>query len=228
MGLARGIDISAGDRCGHRTATAQVFWPIPNTSRNRNRPNGVTATARVPLTRRTHPCSRQCAHSAGGQRAGNMKAPFAPVQAGPAEDAPAPGRRGSTAASIQPDAKFAQERFALSGEGAALAGKIDVAARGHVVGDGDGQFACQVVVARPGVPQRLVLRPGGERGRGIRPHAVAFGGERHQAFQRAGHGRRGQAVITVTALPLDRQQAGDGQPGKMAAGRLRRNAGEPR
>jgi len=75
-----------------------------------------------------------------------------------------------------------------------------------------------MVVTKPGLAKRGIARAGADR------HRAGALGQAHQRFERFGHVRSGQPVITVPALATDVQQARFDQPREMAARRRRRNS----
>ena len=111
------------------------------------------------------------------------------------------------------------------GHHAGVARQLDMAAGHQRIGERHAEPAGEVVVAGARRAQRGIARADGElaarRAPSSRRHL-------HDALHHLRHRRRGQPVIAVPALLLDGEQPRRGQARQMAAGGLRRDAGDAR
>ena len=118
----------------------------------------------------------------------------------------------------------AQECDAGLGQNAGIAGQFDPTLLDKGISQSDAKSAGEVVVAGSGPAERGVARADGQ------PLAIGLevGCDLHDAFHHARDRWRRQAMVAVTALLLDGEQADGGHPRQMAAGSLRSDAGSAR
>ena len=180
-------------------------------------PRGMIATARLSRIRSIQPRAKQVSASA---------APTAPARCGRRSLQSRQGRqkarrRGISARSMP---RPSTRKVAPSaGDLAAIVAQHHRAPGHQRVGDRDAEPAGEMVVAGTRQAQRIVAR---------RARSMAWRrlDRRHQAdaLQHARDQGRGDPVVAMPALADAAQQIGIGQPGEMAAGGLRRHAGDER
>src|SRR3984957_8374698 len=145
-------------------------------------------------------------HDRTPQRARQMMAPLAPVQAGLAYRAARMGQR--LGRDLQ---ALGQEALALGGELNVLLLLPDQPLASHAVEHLHAEIAGEMVVADPRAAQRRLLRPGAY------PHMAGARGKALEALQHAGDIGVTEAIIAVAALLLLLDQAAGLQLRKMRA-----------
>ena len=132
-------------------------------------------------------------------RASNMRAPLAPIEAGPAQNA-----RGTLAAmrhdAIEVDADLAKERNSYLGHHSSIGGQLDLTAVDQSICKRHAEAAGKMVVTGPCRSQCRIPRTDDES----RALATQTGRHLHNAFHHLGHRRRGEPVVAMPALLLDR------------------------
>ena len=146
----------------------------------------------------------------GADRACEMRAPLAPVDAGTAERAPAAARGG------QVDSQFVEEHLARLGDDAAIVAELDVAMLLQRVGERDAKLASDVVVAHACLAHRVV------DANGAQPRRCDCR-DRRDAFQHLRDMRSGEPEVTVAALLRRGDQVGGAELAEMPARGLRRD-----
>jgi hypothetical protein len=147
------------------------------------------------------------------QGAGEVRAPLGPVQAAPGEGSALAAKLGQ----VHPE--VTDQLLAVFGE-VIVAGSDRPQRRSQQrIGHGNPDGAGEVVVTGAREPQRLRLLGLAETAH--RP----LRGEHAERLNRLGHGRSGQAVVAMSTLSLDRQQATVEQAPQVSAGGGRADPG---
>ena len=143
-----------------------------------------------------------------------MRTPFAPVQTGPAECAPAARGR------IDVNAETGEELPSRRGQGAAIGIEFEPAPLDHGLRDGNAKFAGEMVVAGP-----RVAHLGIDPGRRAEPRRTARR-DRHHPLQHLRHQRGGQPVEPPRPPLLHHQELSRDELRQMRTRGLRRDPGD--
>lgn len=146
--------------------------------------------------------------------AGDMRATFAPIEAGTTQR---PFRPAAQRGQIDPEP--GEKALALGGDEADAVCQLQVASLAKRVGQRERQFAGKMIVAGAGGAQRFVARA---------DRVMPFRAARcdcHERMDRLGDLRCRQPVVPVPPLLLHGDEFGAGELGEVAAGRLRSDAG---
>ena len=149
------------------------------------------------------------AADSGAQGTGQMRAALAPVQTGTAD--------GSGAAGGGKNAERLHLRLTDFCQDSGVAVDFDRTAGAQGIGDADPKRPREMVIAGACPPQGRV--PGSDTGQGTGQRYIPR--DLHDAFDHPRDLGTGKAVIAVASLFVRRDQPDRGEPGEMAAGRLR-------
>jgi len=153
-------------------------------------------------------------HQGGAERAGEMMAPLAPVEAGLAYRAARMGEH------VGIDLKRpGHEALALCGQFDVVLVLAHELLPLHAVEHLHAEIACQMVVANPRAAQRRVLRSSADA------HVTGAGGEPRKALEHPGDVGIGEAIVAVTALLFLLDQPATLELSEMGTCGLRRDAG---
>lgn len=158
----------------------------------------MTASARVPASRRTQPSAKLWLHIAAPTRPATWTRRS--LQSRQGRQRGRVWRRVPGLGLRDRDAEIGEEALALTGQLADVILELDGVTVDQGLGDGDAEPPGQMVVAAARQAHRRVPWP--DHDRAGRPRQFD-GGDLHDAFQHPGDGGGGQAVIAVAALLLD-------------------------
>src|SRR5205085_2623126 len=153
-------------------------------------------------------------HHGGAQRAGEVMAPFAPVETGLAYRAAR--MRQHVGRYLQ---GLLQKSFAFRGQFDLLLFLTDQFLLLHAVEHLHAEIAGEMVVANPRPAQRRILRSRADA------HMTGTRSEARKPFEHAGDTGAGETLIAMAALPLRLDQAADLEFRQMRTRGLRRDAG---